>query len=205
MFARIIAAGAVATAVAATAVAPTTVAATAEAVETAVSSDSNGSNNPSRSTTPYNPSSPPNPIGCCCPDLSPHHTSPVHALRQSHERVRASLSSRRSGADEESPAASLADLRSWSAAQLTGTQQKDASTAWNFRDFERSFREEPARAAFPQPTSLPPIPDNIEAGSFPSLEEVLSRVGRWENVVGVGGLFRRVGAHLRAVKRMVVR
>lgn len=105
------------------------------------------------------------------------HDSPVHALRQSHERVRASLSSRRSGTDEQHPAASVADLHSWSAAQLTGTQQNDASTAWNFRDFERSFQEEPARAAFPQPTSLPPIPDNIEAGPFPSLEEVLSRVG----------------------------
>ena len=124
----------------------------------------------------------------------------MHALRQSHERVKASLSSRRSGTDGEQPAASVADLRSWSAAQLTGMQKKDVSKAWNFRDFERSFREEPARAAFPQPASLPPIPDNIEAGPFPSLEEVLSRVGRCETVVGAGGSDYRVRAHLRVVK-----
>lgn len=124
----------------------------------------------------------------------------MHALRQSHERVRAFLSSKHSGTNEEHAASSAADLRSWSAAQLTGIEQKDPSKAWNFRDFERSFKMEPARATFPQPTSLPPIPKKIDAGPFPSLEAVLSRVGRWETVGGSGGSVCSKRARLLVVK-----
>lgn len=48
--------------------------------------------------------------------------------------------------------------------------------------------------------SLPPIPDKIEAGPFPSLEEVLSRVGRWETVGGEGLCLCRERARLPVVK-----
>ncbi|CAM9289477.1 unnamed protein product, partial [Hapterophycus canaliculatus] len=117
------------------------------------------------------------------------HASPVHALRNSHERVRASLASKRRASggkdqpqDPSVPAASspaTIDVRSWSASQLTGVDGLDSAQAWNFRDFEKRLQgdSEPARSAFSAPAALPPIPPGIEPGPFPSLEEVLSRVG----------------------------
>lgn len=92
--------------------------------------------------------------------------SPVHALRQSHERVRNAL------------AAASVDVRSWSAAQLTGVEGNNPSKAWNYRDFEQDSLGEPARSALPAPVSLPPLPGTVEPGPFPALEAVLSRVGR---------------------------
>ncbi|CAM9726855.1 unnamed protein product [Scytosiphon promiscuus] len=124
------------------------------------------------------------------------HASPVHGLRKSHERVRASLSSgarlndRRKSGDQGQPQQQLPapaasspsttiDVRSWSASQLTGVDGLDPSQAWNFRDFEKRLQgeSEPARSAYPAPKALPPIPSGIEPGPFPSLQEVLSRVG----------------------------
>lgn len=108
--------------------------------------------------------------------------SPVHALRKSHERVRASLGKarrRRAPSSAAVDGVDGVDVRSWSASQLTGVEDYDSSKAWSFTDFEERFRgDEPARSALPAPSSLPPIPSGIEAGSFPSLEEVVSRVGR---------------------------
>ncbi|CAM9378091.1 unnamed protein product [Pylaiella littoralis] len=116
------------------------------------------------------------------------HSSPVHALRKSHERVRASLaSSRRRQQHHENDGAAAApavDVRSWSSSQLTGVEGHDPAKAWNFRDFEKRLRSgEPARSAFPAPVSLPPIPSGVEAGPFPRLEEVLSRVGSRDSQV----------------------
>ncbi|CAM9970012.1 unnamed protein product, partial [Ectocarpus fasciculatus] len=113
------------------------------------------------------------------------HASPVHALRQSHERVRAALApkqhhDRGGDAKQRPPPTSAAgvDVRSWSASQLTGVDGHDSDGAWNFREFEKRFQgDEPARSAFPAPSALPPIPGGIDAGSFPTLEEVLARVG----------------------------
>lgn len=106
--------------------------------------------------------------------IVPIDASPVHALRQSHERVRASLASRSHGEGKHH----TVNIRSWSVAQLTGTEKQDASVAWNFRDFEKGNLQEPARSAFPAPTSLPPFPSNVDPGAFPSLGDVSSLVGR---------------------------
>ncbi|CAM9905700.1 unnamed protein product [Ectocarpus sp. 12 AP-2014] len=113
------------------------------------------------------------------------HSSPVHALRRSHERVQAALApERRHGrggdAKRRPPAtATGVDVRSWSASQLTGVDRHDSDGAWNFRDFEKKWFQggEPARSDFPAPSTLPPIPNGIDPGSFPSLEEVLAGVG----------------------------
>lgn len=135
-------------------------------------------------------------VSCAHPSLvvgyqnAPH--SPVHALQKSHERVRASLASRQQQQQSEdggqgqgktqtrppSPTDGV-DVSSWSASQLTGAEGLDPSKAWSFKDFEKRLQSgEPARSAFPAPSSLPPLPSGIEAGPFPRLEEVLSRVGR---------------------------
>ncbi|CAM9863830.1 unnamed protein product [Ectocarpus sp. 6 AP-2014] len=113
------------------------------------------------------------------------HSSPVHALRRSHERVRAALAPERhldrGGDAKRRPPATApgVEVRSWSASQLTGVDGHDSDGAWNFRDFEKKrFQgDEPARSEFPAPSTLPPIPDGIDPGSFPSLEEVLAGVG----------------------------
>ena len=116
----------------------------------------------------------------CQPNLRLHPTSdssPVHSLRQSHERVKASLASLEllGGVD----ALPVVQLSSWSAAQLTGVEESDPSGAWNFRDFERSAAGGwPARSAFPAPASLPPLPSDVVAGDLPSLDDVITRVGR---------------------------
>eukprot|EP00752_Nemacystus_decipiens_P012696 g11248.t1 len=115
-----------------------------------------------------------------------YHSSPVHALRKSHERVRASLASRQQQQQGGGGDANAVDVRSWSASQLTGGagQGLDPSKAWSFKDFEKRLQSgEPARSAFPAPSSLPPLPSGVEAGPFPRLEEVLSRVGSRDPMV----------------------
>lgn len=113
--------------------------------------------------------------------------SPVHALRQSHERVTAALASSQEGPDAKSSSPRgdggistppLAVL-SWSAAQLTGAESWDPSKAWNFRKFQEKNAGEPARSAFPAPVFLPPLPASVVPGPFPELESVLSHVGRY--------------------------
>lgn len=114
----------------------------------------------------------------CTPKQSPR--SPVHALRKSHERVRASLAEGQKQQKQRGKGdGSAVDVRSWSASQLTGAEGQDPSKAWSFKDFEKRLQSgEPVRSAFLAPSSLPPLPSGIEAGPFPTLEEVLSRVGR---------------------------
>lgn len=105
--------------------------------------------------------------------------SPVHSLRQSHQKVTASLASLElpSNGSRDSP---LVQLHSWSVVQLTGVEDVTPSRAWNFRDFVRMIAndEQPARSALPPPASLPPLPNNVEPGDFPSLGDVVARVGR---------------------------
>jgi hypothetical protein len=108
-----------------------------------------------------------------------HHYSPVAALQQQAAAVRSALVTSSSSSSSSTSSSSngvsrSVSMRSWRS-QLRGDTDHPSDVYWSWTSFEAATKSLALREPLAAPTKLKPLPNGLDPGAMPDIEQIIAR------------------------------